>query len=284
MRTEFERVHVTAARRFAALLALNHPEVVNAMSAAMIGGALQALDFVAQPDNGFRALVDHRRGPRLLLRRQSRGRAWRRRGDIPSGIAARLDKLYHPLLRKLRDLPMPIVTAVNGPAVGIGMSLALMGDLVVAAPFRLFPAFLRADRTGPGRRLDLASAAADRPGAGARTVVPGREAAGGKGVGMGPDQPRFPRRRAAERGPQAGRNAGPGPDRGARRHAPAVLGEPAQQLRAAARTGAPMPAGGRRNAGFRRRRRRLPAKAAARIPGQIGRTLAERDLRRTALP
>ena len=49
--------------------------------------------------------------------------------DIPAGIGMQLDKLYHPLLRKLRDLPLPIVTAVNGPAVGIGMSLALMGDL-----------------------------------------------------------------------------------------------------------------------------------------------------------
>jgi 2-(1,2-epoxy-1,2-dihydrophenyl)acetyl-CoA isomerase len=37
------------------------------------------------------------------------------------------------LLRRLRDLPCPIVTAVNGPAAGAGMSLALMGDLVLCA-------------------------------------------------------------------------------------------------------------------------------------------------------
>ena len=44
-----------------------------------------------------------------------------------------LERLYHPLFRTLRDFPVPIVTAINGPAVGIGMSLALMGDLILAA-------------------------------------------------------------------------------------------------------------------------------------------------------
>jgi 2-(1,2-epoxy-1,2-dihydrophenyl)acetyl-CoA isomerase len=44
-----------------------------------------------------------------------------------------LERVFHPLFRRLRDLPAPIVTAVNGAAVGIGMSLALMGDLTVAA-------------------------------------------------------------------------------------------------------------------------------------------------------
>jgi 2-(1,2-epoxy-1,2-dihydrophenyl)acetyl-CoA isomerase len=44
-----------------------------------------------------------------------------------------LETHYHPLLRRLRDLPMPIVTAVNGVAAGVGMSVALMGDMVLAA-------------------------------------------------------------------------------------------------------------------------------------------------------
>src|SRR6202044_2660335 len=40
---------------------------------------------------------------------------------------------YHPFLRKLRDLNIPFVTAVNGAAAGVGMSIALMGDLILAA-------------------------------------------------------------------------------------------------------------------------------------------------------
>lgn len=136
MRTDFERVHVTR-HGDVAVLALNHPEIVNALSAEMAGGALRALDFVARPDNGFRALVITGEGRGFCsganLMEGLGGAA-----GIPAAIDARLDTLYYPLLRALRDLPIPIVTAVNGPAVGIGMSLALMGDLVVAARSAFF--------------------------------------------------------------------------------------------------------------------------------------------------
>jgi 2-(1,2-epoxy-1,2-dihydrophenyl)acetyl-CoA isomerase len=38
----------------------------------------------------------------------------------------------------MRDLPCPLVTAVNGPAAGVGCSMALMGDLIVAAQSAYF--------------------------------------------------------------------------------------------------------------------------------------------------
>ena len=49
-----------------------------------------------------------------------------------------LESTYHPFLRRLRDMQIPIVTAMNGPAAGVGMSLALMGDLVIAARSAFF--------------------------------------------------------------------------------------------------------------------------------------------------
>ena len=40
---------------------------------------------------------------------------------------------FHPFLRRLRNLHCPIVTSVNGPAAGAGMSFALMGDMILCA-------------------------------------------------------------------------------------------------------------------------------------------------------
>jgi 2-(1,2-epoxy-1,2-dihydrophenyl)acetyl-CoA isomerase len=40
---------------------------------------------------------------------------------------------YNPVVTQLRELPVPLVTAVNGAAAGIGCSFALLGDLVVAS-------------------------------------------------------------------------------------------------------------------------------------------------------
>ncbi|MCX7588676.1 enoyl-CoA hydratase/isomerase [Phenylobacterium sp. 58.2.17] len=46
---------------------------------------------------------------------------------------ASLEAVYNPFVTSLREYPVPIVTAVNGVAAGVGCSLALMGDIIVAA-------------------------------------------------------------------------------------------------------------------------------------------------------
>lgn len=115
-----------------AVLKFNHPEVMNAIGGAMLGGLDEALREVQDPNNGARC---------LLLTGVGRGFCAganlgdRSRGD---GAGASLRNAYHPLLLALRDLDMPIVTAVNGAAAGVGMSFALFGDIVCAAKNAFF--------------------------------------------------------------------------------------------------------------------------------------------------
>jgi len=45
---------------------------------------------------------------------------------------------YHPIMTALREMPKPVVTAVHGPAVGIGCSLALVADLILASESAYF--------------------------------------------------------------------------------------------------------------------------------------------------
>lgn len=57
-------------------------------------------------------------------------------GGFDAGAA--LDSTYNPLVSQIRDLPIPIVTAVNGAAAGVGCSLALLGDMILAAESAYF--------------------------------------------------------------------------------------------------------------------------------------------------
>ena len=115
-----------------AILTLNHPETVNAASFAMMQGCLRAMDAI-EADAGLRAMV-----------LTGEGRGFCSGANLteppPQGADAgeMLERTYHPFLRRLRDTRLPIVTALNGPAAGVGLSLALMGDLVVAARSAFF--------------------------------------------------------------------------------------------------------------------------------------------------
>jgi 2-(1,2-epoxy-1,2-dihydrophenyl)acetyl-CoA isomerase len=110
------------------ILTLNHPEVMNAVSPEMVRGLMKALDEVERGKNRVRCLV---------MTGAGRGFCAGANLQPGSGGAADpgtlLETLFHPFLRRLRELPMPLVTAVNGAAAGVGMSFALMGDLVLCA-------------------------------------------------------------------------------------------------------------------------------------------------------
>jgi 2-(1,2-epoxy-1,2-dihydrophenyl)acetyl-CoA isomerase len=104
-----------------AILKLDHPEVMNAVSMDMLGGLAEALDTIDDKKSEVRSVV--------LTNLQ--GRNNQKPGK--SNVGASLEVGFHPFLRRLRNLHCPLVTAVNGPAAGAGMSFALMGDMILCA-------------------------------------------------------------------------------------------------------------------------------------------------------
>lgn len=130
MRKDFERAHVTA-HGPVAVLTMNHPEVMNAASITMVEGLIAALKYI-EASSEFRAVVLTGEGRGFCSGANLSEGVSRRTSEGPPDAGEALETAYHPLLRRLRNLRMPLVTAVNGAAAGVGMSLALMGDLILA--------------------------------------------------------------------------------------------------------------------------------------------------------
>jgi 2-(1,2-epoxy-1,2-dihydrophenyl)acetyl-CoA isomerase len=117
-------------------IALNRPERMNAWSEGLSQDLLTVLREVAA-DETVRAVM-----------LTGNGRAFCSGADLKDGaddaVAGKLDtyttltRWYHPIVTTIRQMPKPVLTAVNGPAAGAGLSLALAGDLVVAAESAYF--------------------------------------------------------------------------------------------------------------------------------------------------
>jgi 2-(1,2-epoxy-1,2-dihydrophenyl)acetyl-CoA isomerase len=115
-----------------AILKLDHQEVMNAVSMDMLGGLSEALDAIDDRKAEVRCLVITGAGRAFCTGANLQGRGNVKPGGR-SNAGAALETAYHPFLRRLRNLHCPIVTSVNGPAAGAGMSIALMGDMILCA-------------------------------------------------------------------------------------------------------------------------------------------------------
>ena len=114
-----------------AILRLDHQEVMNAVSMDMLGGLGEALDAIEEKRSEVRCLVLTGAGRAFCTGANLQGRNNVKPGKVNAGSS--LETGFHPFLRRLRNLHCPIVTAVNGPAAGAGMSFALMGDMILCA-------------------------------------------------------------------------------------------------------------------------------------------------------
>jgi 2-(1,2-epoxy-1,2-dihydrophenyl)acetyl-CoA isomerase len=119
-----------------ALLTLNRPERMNAVTPELFSALSDAVAQVATDDIRVVVLTGEGRGfcagadlkaPRPALQPGSR----------------RLRQLYHPVIAQISQLRKPVIAAVNGPAVGAGLSLAAAADIRIASQDAVFvPGFV----------------------------------------------------------------------------------------------------------------------------------------------
>ena len=117
-------------------ITLNRPEAMNAANTELRNELRQAVEESAA-DPHVRAVI-----------LTGAGKAFCSGADLKSGfepaedgrpdVGAALRDHFHPIIEGLRTMPKPVIVAVNGPAVGIGISFALAGDLILAAESAYF--------------------------------------------------------------------------------------------------------------------------------------------------
>lgn len=127
-----------------ATITLNRPKVLNALNDELMLALRVAIDTAGNDDSVRAVLVT------------GAGRAFSAGADLTTipidtaTIAKGIDpgkslvERYNPIILGLRSLRKPVVTAINGPAAGAGMSIALAGDIIIAGQSASFlQAFVR---------------------------------------------------------------------------------------------------------------------------------------------
>src|SRR3954447_9774030 len=111
-------------------ITLNRPDAMNAWN-IRFGEELKGVVEEAATDQEVRAVTI-----------TGAGRGFSSGADLKAGftptpeghpdVLTPLHELYHPIIAGIRRMPKPVLAAVNGPAVGIGASLAFASDIVIA--------------------------------------------------------------------------------------------------------------------------------------------------------
>lgn len=115
-----------------ATVTLNRPAKMNALSPQLFAEATAAID--AALAQGARALVLTGAGNAFCSGADLTGNnSGLLAGGEARDLGESLDRDYNPFSRKVAALDVPVVTAINGPAVGAGLGLALLGDITVMA-------------------------------------------------------------------------------------------------------------------------------------------------------
>ena len=109
------------------VLTLDEPASLNAMTPDLLGDLASSIREMTD-DPGIRALVLTGAGRGFCS-----GQNLKAAQILGDDIAAGVMRYYWPAFRALRECRVPVVVAVNGVAAGGGFSLAMAGDMIVAA-------------------------------------------------------------------------------------------------------------------------------------------------------
>lgn len=130
-----------------ATLTINRPERLNSLHTGVIAEMIEAVDQIRDGQSKARCLI-----------LTGAGRGFSSGADLGGGGAAAaagngsgkqrpsgppdagkvLETHFNVLMERLFSLPVPLVTAVNGPAAGAGCSFAIAGDIIIAAKSAYF--------------------------------------------------------------------------------------------------------------------------------------------------
>jgi len=136
--TQLETVNLQVSADGVARIELNRPEALNAWNKQLGLDLLTAVRQVGE-DEAVRAVLIKGAGRAFSsgadLKDVSGGETT---SDGRPDIYKTLTERYHPIMVAIREMPKPVIASVRGPAVGIGCSLALCCDLILAAQSAYF--------------------------------------------------------------------------------------------------------------------------------------------------
>ena len=110
-----------------ATITLNRPQRMNALTPTLLDEMADAIGTARAA--GARALILTGAGDSFCSGADLIGDG----EGMPEDLGAMLDRHYHPVITALADLDIPVISAINGPAVGAGLSFGLAADIVLMA-------------------------------------------------------------------------------------------------------------------------------------------------------
>ncbi|MES1984651.1 MAG: enoyl-CoA hydratase-related protein [Pseudomonadota bacterium] len=122
---------LTSASNGVGILSFNRPERLNALTPQMFYEIVDAVE--AFPAQGARAILIKAEGKGFCS-----GTDLQADGGLPEDVGEILEKDYNPCMERLIASKLPMVAQVHGACAGIGASLALACDFVVAAKSAYF--------------------------------------------------------------------------------------------------------------------------------------------------